>query len=1588
MWVNKLFWILLFGCFFVVYCFGQEGKAFAEGGNAISQDSSASLLLELFVPVQPSDSLVVNVEEEVSAPSFFHIDSFALNQILDNPLKDWRLKFYLEGEEYIVHLQRTQIYSGSTEIRSVSSLSINRLFEPKHFWGNREGAHEVPFAISFFDTEISGLFEFENEHWEIGQIKGQPEFYSFYRSSNIQKEPFYNCFTDSNYFVSPGVSVETLNKDDIDNCIQLYIEVDHDIFLDKGENLVTTANFVEAALSQVFLLYANSDINISLSEMLIWDVPDPYDGISSFLILEQFKNQLDGNFNGDLAHLIGYKGGGGIAYVDVLCDPDHAVGYSGINDTFQYIPNYSWTVNVMTHEIGHNIGSPHTHACAWNGNNTAIDGCGPSAGYDEGCSGDIPVSGTIMSYCHLISGVGIDLSNGFHPQVETLLQDKTYNADCLDDCSTIPIANFEVVQSSVCAGTIVQFYDMSEGPAQNRNWSFPGGFPTTSTQANPQVVYPTEGIYSVGLEVSNNEGTSDLLWRNNLMYVQSNGQQLIHYEDFEDGLSSWSISNPNQDIGFEIIETYGNQFGNKSLFIDNYNNTIGHTDYIQSAPLDFTDLQSVEFHMDYAYTTHGFVSDSIYLEYSLDGGNTFQNITSFYENGNGSFRTHIFTNREFYPSVADDWCYSETTSCIQISIPEIENQNDVVIRLRNKSLGGNNFFIDRIWLTAGCAQMPPPLADFNSDIQDGCADFTVQYQDLSSENPTSWHWVFEGGTPSESFVSNPVVQYTERGIYDVSLEVTNSSGTDILQRLNYIEVNDLPVALFEYEVDSNKVHFTNTSQFGQAFAWYFGDGESSIEEHPEHSYQTNGRFEVILEVSNECGMHQFRDTVDIELQPRALFVSSASSICEGDFVHFDASSAKYGSEYIWHLEGAVPSDTSATSFRARYAQQGSFDVRLIVNNEFGSDTLLQKDWIQVSSSAIASFNYSRNQWAVEFDNQSYSYDSVQWHFGDGSKSSELNPTHEYSEDGAYEVVLVAFNEFCGNDTSTLIIDVWKEIELNVEANLTLICAGQQIEFSAEINHADSFEWVFDGGIQQNTSLDSPVVVYADPGVYDVMLVAWNPNQRDSLLLKNWILVWDLPAGEFQYDLQGRNVEFSYDTSRVDAILWDFGDGQTSTEINPTHSYILDGEYIVTLQTFSLCGIQTLVDTIPVFTLPVADFSVYDNIGCAPLLVEFENWSSINATSFEWNFEGGMPTSSRLYAPVVQYSEPGAYSVRLIAKSLAGNDTLFLDSLIHVFAQPTAQFTFTSEGRIIYFDNLSKHGDSYMWDFGDGHTSSEKNPIHEYSLSGAYEVTLRVMSPCDTQLVTRWVQTDEKPSAFLSHTADTLNCLPYSVTYKDLSSGQIEGRNWYFEGGEPEYSSDSVVDVRYLNAGRFSVILQVYNASDTDSYHLQEQIQIRPQVEAEIQTLKDELTVEFTAETLGDSIVENYWEFGDGISGSGSPVVHTYQKSGTYQVLLVQSNLCSVDSITEEISVLSVGVDHSATESIVLFPNPYYSCISFVSEQLVEEIIILDVQGRVVTQTDTKGRRNGQIGCDLIPGMYYFHFLCQEGIYSYKVVKVE
>jgi len=164
-------------------------------------------------------------------------------------------------------------------------------------------------------------------------------------------------------------------------------------------------------------------------------------------VLSAFQQYLATlSYNGRLAHFMTTRGlGGGIAYLNTLCNTSgfQCAVSASLSTNIIPFPTYSWSVEVVTHEMGHNVGSPHTHACSWNGNNTAIDGCGPAAGYSEGSCPTAPLppsgGGTIMSYCHLVSGVGINFNNGFGPQPGDLIRNKYNTASCNTGSCSPPV---------------------------------------------------------------------------------------------------------------------------------------------------------------------------------------------------------------------------------------------------------------------------------------------------------------------------------------------------------------------------------------------------------------------------------------------------------------------------------------------------------------------------------------------------------------------------------------------------------------------------------------------------------------------------------------------------------------------------------------------------------------------------------------------------------------------------------------------------------------------------------------------------------------------------------------------------------------------------------------------------------------------------------------------------------------------------------------------------------------------------------------------------------------------------------------------
>ncbi|MFN0216148.1 MAG: M12 family metallo-peptidase [Saprospiraceae bacterium] len=304
-----------------------------------------------------------------------------------------------------------------------------------HYWGIVQDDPTSLVTLSLFNGEIMGMVEYDNERFTIGLVPASKDrTHILFRNSDVKEAPGFECYTDDELHRIGEEAAAADRSAGPDNCVRMYVETDYTLFQNKG-SVANVVSYMTGVFSQVSALYTNESINLVLHDLYVWDVVDPYTGPSSLDYLNQFRTELNGVYNGDLAHLVGINGLGGIAYVDVLCNGVYGVGYSSIYSTYSNVPTYSWTIEVITHEIGHNLGSSHTHACVWNGNNTAIDGCGPAAGYSEGCDADLPANGgTIMSYCHLLGNVGINFNNGFGPQPGDRIRSEVYNAACLTSC--------------------------------------------------------------------------------------------------------------------------------------------------------------------------------------------------------------------------------------------------------------------------------------------------------------------------------------------------------------------------------------------------------------------------------------------------------------------------------------------------------------------------------------------------------------------------------------------------------------------------------------------------------------------------------------------------------------------------------------------------------------------------------------------------------------------------------------------------------------------------------------------------------------------------------------------------------------------------------------------------------------------------------------------------------------------------------------------------------------------------------------------------------------------------------------------------
>jgi len=303
--------------------------------------------------------------------------------------------------------------------------------------------------------------------------------------------------------------------------------------------------------------------------------------------------------------------------------------------------------------------------------------------------------------------------------------------------------------------------------------------------------------------------------------------------------------------------------------------------------------------------------------------------------------------------------------------------------------------------------------------------------------------------------------------------------------------------------------------------------------------------------------------------------------------------------------------------------------------------------------------------------------SYSWDFGDGGSSTSQNPSHIYTAAGSYAVSLTVTGPG-GSDTSTCLSCITVTDPPPVAGFIATPTSGDfdlTVAFTdTSIGDIDTRLWDFGDGI--TSTEQNPSHTYTAAGEYRVTLTAIGPGGADQYVCDSCIVVTSpAPVADFlpnptsgTYDLV---VDFTdSSTGPIDSRLWDFGDGSTSTESNPSHTYTIAGTFPVSLTVTGPGGIDTMVcDSCITVTdpPPVADFIASPTSGEAPVTVDFTDASTGDISSYSWDFgDGGSSTSQN---PSHIYTAAGSYTVSLTVTGPGGSDTSTCASCITVTDPP-------------------------------------------------------------------------------------------------------------------------------------------------------------------------------------------------------------------------------------------------------------------------------------------------------------------------------
>jgi len=636
------------------------------------------------------------------------------------------------------------------------------------------------------------------------------------------------------------------------------------------------------------------------------------------------------------------------------------------------------------------------------------------------------------------------------------------------------------------------------------------------------------------------------------------------------------------------------------------------------------------------------------------------------------------------------------------------------------------------------------------------------------------------------------------------------------------------------------VRFKDTST-GEitSWAWDFGDGSSSSDQNPSHTYTKGGNYAVSLTVTGPEGsqnsdLSMILVTSSVSM-PKAVITTDQKNGTAPLTVTFTDESIGSVTTRNWNFgDSATSSDSNPVH---TYNQPGVYTVSLIVTGPAGESradeqivvrTLEDRPLLEPAESPVP-----------------------------------VVPTL-HSDDVTSEIQPVVLATVAPQNTEGPVIPetTWtatpKSSQPDSESPGILVTTDRTtgpapLTVSFSSNSAlkvNRYEWLFGDG--SSSGEERPVHTYDTPGSYDLTLLLYGPdgqgrkvipayitvsepqthtsvNKTESVLLSEPTLVQENhfgPTASISADIVNGTaplkVSFQAEPEgKIDGYAWDFGDGGSSYDQNPTHIYATEGNYSVKLVIAGEGGsdeirLNSTITVLEGMKTPVSGFTASPVSGYVPLNVSFTDTSSGSISQYEWSLGDG--TSSSEQNPAHQYTVPGVYTVGLKVSGQAGNSAEIKKDLITVENLPVAPVArFKADKRSgtapleVHFQDLSSGVvTSWNWDLGDGTIIDEKDPVMTYTKAGVYAVTQTVTGPGGKDVAVRrgYITVSEPmiPPTAVIYAEPVEGPAPMTVKFLDMSTGLVTGWNW--DLGDGSVSTNKNPTHIYQSEGTYSVNLHV------------------------------------------------------------------------------------------------------------------------------------------------------------------------------------